>query len=205
MKNVILFTKVKSIQDYWKFSLQSYYTCLLATNDKMLQDYVTKDTSPIILLADVTDMQDVEGFVLKYSSYGNVDILLFHTEPTLQRVIPLLRTNIKGYENAYINKNNLLNMLYTVEQGNKWFSSDVTTYLITQLAKIEVKKEANFVALLTPTEKEIAVLITKGYTNKEIMQAKKIALSTVKGHIQKIFEKAGVSDRVSFVIKFKSF
>ena len=57
--------------------------------------------------------------------------------------------------------------------------------------------------LLTPKEKEIALMIADGLSNKEIVQKEKIALSTVKGHIQKIFEKAGVSDRVSLALKFK--
>ena len=46
-------------------------------------------------------------------------------------------------------------------------------------------------------------MIADGLSNKEIAQRGKIALSTVKGHIHHIFEKAGVSDRISLVLKFR--
>jgi len=47
-------------------------------------------------------------------------------------------------------------------------------------------------------------MIANGLSNKEIALKKKIALSTVKGHIGRIFEKAGVTDRVSLALKFKN-
>jgi len=56
---------------------------------------------------------------------------------------------------------------------------------------------------LTEKEKDIALMIAEGLSNKEIAQKEKIALSTVKGHVHHIFEKAGVSDRISLALKFK--
>ena len=194
-----------SIQKSWQDSLAKQYKCYVAESEDALFSYLREQKQAFIILADVSTTEDVKSFIEACEKYAQYDLLLFHTEPTLERAIPLLRSRIKGYENAYINKYNLLNMVESVENGNRWFFTEVTNYLIQQFVKVESSKEPEFLELLTPTEKEIAAMMAKGSTNKEIMQAKNIALSTVKGHIQKIFEKAEVSDRVSFVIKFKSF
>ena len=58
-------------------------------------------------------------------------------------------------------------------------------------------------SLLTEKEKDITLMIADGLSNKEIAKEEKIALSTVKGHIQHIFEKAHVTDRISLALKFK--
>lgn len=48
---------------------------------------------------------------------------------------------------------------------------------------------------LTARENEVARLVTEGYTNNEIADDLCISVSTVKCHMQKIFEKLGVANR----------
>ena len=115
----------------------------------------------------------------------------------------LLSTSIKGYENSYLDKGNLLQMLESVQNGKQWLFADLTNYIISKFIQERAQGEPEFMSILTIKEKEIALMIADGYTNKEIVQAEKLALSTVKGHICKIFEKAGVTDRVSLVLKFR--
>jgi len=53
---------------------------------------------------------------------------------------------------------------------------------------------------LTPREREIARLICRGMTNKEIAQALAIAPGTVKVHLMHIFEKTGARNRFDLAI-----
>jgi len=48
---------------------------------------------------------------------------------------------------------------------------------------------------LTRREREIAALIERGYSNKDIARALDIQLSTVKNHVHKILDKLDVSNR----------
>ncbi|WP_180326580.1 response regulator transcription factor [Raoultibacter phocaeensis] len=54
----------------------------------------------------------------------------------------------------------------------------------------------------TGREKEIFQLVLKGYTNAEIASTLCISLSTVKSHMQKIFDKAKAANRATLVSKF---
>lgn len=50
---------------------------------------------------------------------------------------------------------------------------------------------------LTPRENEVARLVVDGWTNLEIADSLCISTSTVKSHIQKIYEKLGVNNRAT--------
>lgn len=54
----------------------------------------------------------------------------------------------------------------------------------------------------TPREAEIIQLVAEGYTNMEIADELCISLSTVKSHIQRIFEKYNVSNRAMLVRRY---
>lgn len=63
----------------------------------------------------------------------------------------------------------------------------------------EKKIKIDFDRILTTREKEVCNLIRMGYSNKEIEIALKISISTVKVHIQKIFEKCGAKNRIHLI------
>lgn len=52
---------------------------------------------------------------------------------------------------------------------------------------------------LSPRQKEVLTLISRGHSNKEIARILDTALPTVKNHVANIFEKLGTSNRVAAV------
>jgi DNA-binding CsgD family transcriptional regulator len=54
-------------------------------------------------------------------------------------------------------------------------------------------------SILTPKEREVALLISHGLTNQQIADRMYVSLSTVKSHIQSIFEKFKVKNRSSLI------
>ena len=53
---------------------------------------------------------------------------------------------------------------------------------------------------LTPREDEVARMVASGYANKEIGDRLRISEQTVKNHLQSIFRKLALSNRVELTI-----
>ena len=203
MKNIILFTNMSSIKKHWENALKNSYETVCIENFDTLAHYLKKHNDKIILMLDEMSVSNIDDALLKLKKYPNAIILIFNAIPEVYHAATLLGSGIKGYENSYLNKENLLKMLTTVEEGNNWLFADLTYFIINKYIQNKNKDEPDFVPLLTEKEKNIALMIAEGLSNKEIAQREKIALSTVKGHIHHIFEKANVTDRISLALKFK--
>ena len=203
MKKIIFFTKTPSILKHWEKALAPFYTSIHMTQHKELEEYLQEDSTDINVMIDLTNIEELHLLVDALNHYEYVHISLFSTVPKVTDALPLLKYNIQGYENAYLDKINLFKMLNSIESGKNWFFAELTNYIIKQFMQKTQVKAPDFIDILTEKEKNIAFMIADGLTNKEIAQTKSIALSTVKGHIKHIFEKANVSDRVSLALKFK--
>lgn len=194
---------MSSIKRHWERALEkSYKTVHLENFDDLLRS-LAKEKNKIIVMLDEMSLLNIEDSLQKLKEYPQAVVLLFNAIPEVYHASTLLGSGIKGYENSYINKENLLKMLATIEDGNNWLFADLTYFIINKYIQNKKLDEPDFISLLTEKEKSIAVMIAEGLSNKEIAQREKIALSTVKGHIHHIFEKAGVSDRISLALKFK--
>jgi DNA-binding NarL/FixJ family response regulator len=194
---------MSSIKKHWERALEKSYKTLHVENFDALLDYLEKHNNKVIVMLDEMSISSIEDALSALKEYPHANILLFNAVPELHHASTLLGSGIKGYENSYLNRENLLKMLTTVEEGNNWLFADLTYFIINKFMQNKKKDEPDFVSSLTEREKNIAYMIADGLSNKEIAQREKIALSTVKGHIQHIFEKANVTDRISLALKFK--
>jgi len=194
---------MSSIKLHWENSISDVYDSLHVESTLELFEYLKSNTDAITVLIDELSVHNIELALQGLNKFKNVNVLLFNSMPEVHHASLLIGGIVKGYENSFLNKHNLLMMLENVENGKVWLFTALTNYIINKYIDKNEQKEPSFLKLLTPKEKDIAFMIADGLTNKEIVQATKSALSTVKGHISKIFEKADVSDRVSLVLKLK--
>lgn len=203
MKKVILFTNMTSIKKHWQNALYGSYFTIAIENFNELTHYLDTHQENFILMLDELSVADIFETLDKLHSYYNIQILIFNAVPEVHHASSVLNKGIKGYENSYIAKENLLKMLQGIENGSLWLFTDLTHFVINQYVQTIDKTQPEFLHLLTQREKDIALMISDGLSNKEIAQEMKIALSTVKGHVSHIFEKADVTDRISLALKFK--
>ena len=203
MKTIILFTNMTSIKKHWQNALYGKYMTVWIESFELLRDYLKKHDREMILMLDEMSVSNITEALEELKQYHKCDVLVFNALPEVHHASTLLKEGIKGYENSFLDKNNLLTMLDGIQSGYRWLFSDLTHFIINQYVQTIDKSEPDFIHLLTQKEKDIALMIADGLSNKEIAFTKKIALSTVKGHIHHIFEKAGVSDRVSLALQFK--
>ncbi|RXJ81248.1 LuxR C-terminal-related transcriptional regulator [Arcobacter sp. F2176] len=203
MKNIILFTNMSSVSIYWNKSLPSLYNAININDLTELTTYLNKNNSPIILMLDELSISNIQEVLEEITKYQFLKVLLFNSVPEVYHASLLLSSGIRGYENSYLASINLENMLKVVEDEKMWIFTDLTNFIINKHINITSSKEPEFMKLLTEKEKEIALMIADGLSNKEIAQKEKNALSTIKGHIKSIFEKVGVNSRLSLALLFK--
>lgn len=203
MKKIILFTKMSSIKNHWNRYLPKRYEAVNIDDFLSLITYLDENNESVILMLDELSTSNILQALDTLNNYAFVTVLLFNSVPEVYHASRLLGRGIKGYENAYIADVNLDKMLNAVEDGNSWLFAALTNFIIEKYVSANTPKEPEFIHILTEKEREISLMIADGLSNKEIAQKQKSALSTVKGHIRHIFEKAGVSDRISLALKFK--
>jgi DNA-binding CsgD family transcriptional regulator len=115
--------------------------------------------------------------------YGVVDVveILAHRAGQPQAAISLLRTAAQGV-----------------------FTTDQLTQLnalqsLLQMAVANMQPYEDSLSALTPKERQIALLLRQGASNKQLAQALDVGLPTIKTHLINLFRKTGVTSRTELV------
>lgn len=98
-----------------------------------------------------------------------------------------LKKGALGYICKDVSPENLVKAIRTVNAGRKFIPGEIAAILSESIGQEE----------LTPAESTVLRMIVGGMSNKEIAFALDVSENTVKSHIQNIFGKIGVSDRIS--------
>lgn len=114
----------------------------------------------------------------------------------------LLQKGLKGYANTHIHITHLQQAISLINSGNIWLYPTFMQELIVQsLPKTSSRDET--LNRLSAREKETALEVAKGRSNKEIASELNITERTVKAHLSSIFEKVGAGDRFALALMLK--
>ncbi|QSE97915.1 response regulator [Fulvivirga lutea] len=117
-------------------------------------------------------------------------VLSMHDEAHLVKEI--LKEGINGYVLKKNSHKELLNAITAVRNDQIYLSNEINQLLINNLHSDENK-------LLTPREREIVVLISKEYTNRQIAEELFISERTVETHRKNIFRKTDTNNLVGLL------
>ncbi len=84
----------------------------------------------------------------------------------------------------------------SVTSGELWFERKKLQDLVSGMESEKAKKKN----LLTKIETEIVKMICLGYSNKKIMKKLRVTEQSVKSHLNRIYKKTGVSDRLQLAV-----
>ncbi len=121
-----------------------------------------------------------------------------------ERLLDLVSKGLVGILPPMTDYSQLKKAIKSVISGELWFERRKLQDLISNMSSIAAKKRP----LLTETETEIVEMICRGNSNKEIMKKLKVTEQSVKSHLNRIYKKTGVSDRIElamFAIEKKLF
>lgn len=96
-----------------------------------------------------------------------------------------------------------------ISRGELWIRRSLTNRILSELVKVTFEKNRieqavrDLLENLTRREYEIAMLVSRGDSNKKIAQQLAITERTVKAHLTEIFRKLHISDRIKLALIMK--
>tara|TARA_R110002167_G_scaffold34078_16_gene108911 strand:- start:3694 stop:4365 length:672 start_codon:yes stop_codon:yes gene_type:complete len=134
-------------------------------------------------------------------------ILILGVGRTIESQIALLKQGARGYFDNNLPPEKLHFAIHAILNGEVWVERYIISSLIDELTHVPVPEispgQQQSLALLSPKEMEVAMLVSHGSTNKMIAHKMAITERTVKAHLTTIFQKLAIFDRLSLAIFFR--
>ena len=124
-------------------------------------------------------------------------LVLINSRATFEQELALVRQGVYGIFKYNFPKNNLINAIKKIHGGELWFSRKLMLGLgNTKLGAIKGSNSNNRKNHLTKRELSILEALSIGHTNPEIASKLYIAESTVKTHLNNIYKKLCIKNRL---------
>lgn len=143
----------------------------------------------------ITDPKSALGLLERFDK---IKLLVLSDNPNFAEGRILLQKGIKGYGNTYIHALHLMQALAMIKNGQIWLYPQFIQQLIKTMRLSPEKDE--LLEKLTEREREIALFVSQGLSNKEIAIELNITERTVKAHLSAVFEKVGVHERLKLAL-----
>lgn len=163
---------------------------------------MTKNASPDVILMDIR-MPGCDGVMgtKKINEDFDVKIIILTTFLEDEYIFEALKYGAKGYLLKDVDSGTLADSIRTVAEGNVLIHPAALQKLVSGIgAEKKVKNEEIKAGDLTAREIDIARLIGKGNSNKEIGKLLFISEGTVKNHITNILSKLDLRDRTQIAV-----
>ena len=200
MRQISLFSKKRSVLNYWQKHINTKYTVNAHNTLSELYKYM-EETEPDIILFDYDGSVDMAEELLRYveSNHIKTYIMVLNSYPLFSEGIRLLRKGAKAFMNAYATPGNLNQAIEAVHEGNIWLYTEFIQAIIKQSLFSHVE-EAKLMQQLSSRQSEVAQMVALGMSNKEIAKHADITEQTVKTHLKTIYEKLNVHTRLELAI-----
>lgn len=181
--------------------------------NKVIASHVTFRSDLSVLKAGASDIVLIHGAsftdaaiqgALRDSASLSCSFAIADDLPDLGKMLRFTNIGIQGYCNAYMAKPHYDQLVLMLGEGHSWYPPELLSQALS-IAHSSVSPEDSDEQLneLTSRQKQIALSIAEGKSNKIVAEECGIAEQTVKSHLTQIFAKLNVPDRIGLVIQLK--
>lgn len=163
------------------------------------------DNPEQLYLLHISGMElDCYEWLLRHVSGKPIRVGVCSDLPNIREMLECVRLGAKAYCNSHMAALHYKQLLQLLGQGQSWFPPqmlDETFKLAQQSVKPAPAEKP--LEMLTEREKEIALAVAEGKSNRQIADFYEISEPTVKTHLSNIFKKLELKDRVGLVLYLK--
>ncbi len=161
-------------------------------------DALVEKAKPDVVLLDarlpgISGAEACRGLV---ATHPEIAVLMVSTYSDDQLVEECIRAGAKGYVIKDIERFSLKESIRAVARGQGVVSPAVAGKILERLRTKEESSPGASSMPLSEIQLEILRLIAAGFSNREIARRIHLSENTVKSHVQEIFRKLGVGNRV---------
>ncbi|MBR0287548.1 MAG: response regulator transcription factor [Selenomonadaceae bacterium] len=178
----------------------------LADNGRKALDLVKK-TLPDIILMDIRmpELDGVQCTKAVKEKYPDVKIIILTTFDDDEYVFYALKYGASGYLLKGCSVQELTSAIHTVMNGGSILNQSVLTKVVklfNQLAQTNITPEFNGrnIEILNRTERNIASLVGRGFSNKEIAESLFLSEGTIRNALSSALSKLNLRDRTQLAI-----
>lgn len=162
-----------------------------------LSELVEKAKPDVVLLdARLPGISGAEACRGLVEAHPDTAVLMVSTYSDDQLVEECIRAGARGYVIKDIERFSLKESIRAVARGQGVVSPAITGKILERLRTREESPSGASSMPLSEIQLEILRLIAAGFSNREIARRIHLSENTVKSHVQEIFRKLGVGNRV---------
>lgn len=161
-----------------------------------------QDLSPEIVLTDI-GLPDGNGIdlihMLKLPTIKTSLAIVITVFGDAEHVISALKAGASGYilkDDDFMEINNAITCMLN---GGSPISPTIARYLLTELSISTQTDEGEQQGDLSAREHEILLLVSKGYTSKEIGEILDLSFHTINGYVKNLYKKLSVNSRTEAI------
>lgn len=170
-----------------------------------------KITKPDLIIVDISlpEISGIDLIKILANEYPSIKVIVLSMYTNQEFIFNAIKAGARGYLPKNITRDELLEGIREVSNGNEYFSKDVSNIILKSYLK-QVKDPERVDVLhdekLTPREVEILKFVAEGYSNQLIADKLFISVRTVESHKNHIMQKLELTttvDLVKYALKSK--
>jgi two-component system invasion response regulator UvrY len=183
-------------------SFDGYNVILEADNGLELQNRLSKDNLPDLILLDI-NMPKLDGIATAQwvkQTYPLVKILALSMYDNENSIIRMFKAGAKGYVLKDCEPEELKDALDSIIEKGYYYSDLVTGKFIHNINRLEENADMRNLALLNEKEIQFLKFACTEMTYKEIAEKMFLSPRTIDGYRDDLFEKLNIKTRVGLVM-----
>jgi DNA-binding NarL/FixJ family response regulator len=195
---LIVYSASRSFEQFLNRHLETAFECRTELQ-------APSDDPDYLYLMHISGMElECYEWLLKNVSGKPIKVGVCSDLPNIHEMLECVRLGAKAYCNSHMATLHYHQMLQLVENGQSWFPPQMLdeTFKLAQQAT-NPSKNQDQLEILTNREKDIALAVGEGKSNRQIADLYDISEPTVKSHLTNIFKKLDLKDRVGLVLYLK--